>query len=177
MTRMKVRASFFVVADNIELEYVFRYLWDFQNDSDSDEGWVDHQRNTTCCQENENQVCNSPFVARFSACLWANCQHDVFAGEEWRKSLFNLHHCGRTTLINRQIFFQDRPVPELVAATGSGISGGFTLFQVLFHSLSLFSVVLIHGTCTSAIFRSLPKGNSISSVALVGYGHCLYVNL
>jgi cleavage and polyadenylation specificity factor subunit 1 len=41
-------------------------------------------------------------------------------------------------LTNRQISFQDRPVPELVAATGSGISGGFTLFQVLFHSLALF---------------------------------------
>jgi len=80
-------------------------------------------------------------------------------------------------LTNRLISFQDRPVPELVAATGSGISGGFTLFQVLFHSLSLFSVVLTHGTCTSAIFRSLQKGNSISSVALVGYGPYLYVNL
>jgi cleavage and polyadenylation specificity factor subunit 1 len=26
--------------------------------------------------------------------------------------------------------FQDRPVPELVVATGSGHMGGFTLFQV-----------------------------------------------
>ena len=82
-------------------------------------------------------------------------------------------------LTNHLISFEDRPVPELVAATGSGISGGFTLFQVLFHSLSLFNVVLIPGTCTtsSAIFRSSQKGNSISSVALVSYGHCLYVNL
>lgn len=29
---------------------------------------------------------------------------------------------------------QDRPVPELVAATGTGLLGGFTLFQVrLYH--------------------------------------------
>ena len=31
---------------------------------------------------------------------------------------------------------QDRPVPELVAATGSGFLGGFTLFQVIFSRCS-----------------------------------------
>ena len=43
-------------------------------------------------------------------------------------------------LTNRLISFQDRPVPELVAATGSGISGGFTLFQVL----SPLSFIILH---------------------------------
>ena len=28
---------------------------------------------------------------------------------------------------------QDRPVPELVAATGYGYTGGFTLLQVVMH--------------------------------------------
>ena len=81
------------------LKYVFRYLWNFQNHSD--EEWVNHQWNTTYCQENENQVCNSPFVTRFFAYLWANCQHDIFVGEQWCKFLFNLHHCGYSILTNR----------------------------------------------------------------------------
>lgn len=32
--------------------------------------------------------------------------------------------------ISRLTYLQDRPVAELVAATGSGGMGGFTLFQV-----------------------------------------------
>jgi len=55
--------------------------------------------------------------------------------------LFNLHHCGYAILTNRLNSSQDRPVAELAAATGSAISGGFTLFQVLFPSLSLFNII------------------------------------
>jgi len=74
----------------------------------------------------------------------ANCQHDIFVGEQWCTFLFNLHHCGYSILTNRPNSSQNRPVAELVAATVSGI-----LFQVLSLCLSIFHIVLIHGIYTS----------------------------
>ena len=112
---------------------ISRYLCNFQNHPSDTEWVVDpQQRDTNCCQENKNQVCNPSFIARFSACTWADCQRDIFAGEKWRKLWFNLHRYRYTTPTDPLISFQDHPVPELVAATGSGINGGFTPFQVHF---------------------------------------------
>jgi hypothetical protein len=55
--------------------------------------------------------------------------------------VYVLVQCGYAILTNRLISSQVHPVTEPVAATGSDISGGFTLFQVLFPSLSLFNII------------------------------------
>jgi len=103
----------------------------------------------------QKPVCNSPFVTRFSAFLWANCQRDIFVGEQWCRSLFNIHHCGYAILTNCLISSQVHPVTEPVAATGSEISGGSTssrYFSLLFRC-STSSLML--GTYTSTTFWSI----------------------
>jgi len=83
-------------------------------------------------------------------------------GKQWCKFLFNLHHCGYAILTNHLNSSQDRPVAELVAATGSGISGAFTVFQVLSLSLLIYHIVLIHEIYTSTTFwpMQLPIGGA-----------------
>jgi cleavage and polyadenylation specificity factor subunit 1 len=75
-------------------------------------------------------------------------------------------------------FSKDRPVPELVAATGSGLLGGFTLFQVALPYLTcrLFSLSIYIFTC-SVIFRCLPNARYMPSAEPADSGHCPSVNL
>jgi cleavage and polyadenylation specificity factor subunit 1 len=54
----------------------------------------------------------------------------------------------------------DRPVPELVAATGSGLLGGFTLFQ---RDLPVFSKRKVHAIGGARGFWSLPIRQSVKT--------------
>ena len=70
---------------------------------------------------------------RLASCVWANFRPDVFPREEWgkpRAALSLRHHAKMKCPVFALL--QDRYVPELVTATGSGSLGGFTLFQVPF---------------------------------------------
>ena len=67
---------------------------------------------------------------RLASCLWANHRLDICPSEKWGESRVTLslrHHVNKCLVF---ALLQDRFVPELVTATGSGLLGGFTLFQV-----------------------------------------------
>lgn len=67
---------------------------------------------------------------RLASCLRTNHRLDICPSEEWgepRVALSLRHHTNERPVL---ALLQDRFVPELVTATGSGLLGGFTLFQV-----------------------------------------------
>ncbi len=72
-----------------------------------------------------------PFIiVRLASCLWTNHRLDICPSEKWgepRIALSLRHHVNKCPVF---ALLQDRFVPELVTATGSGLLGGFTLFQV-----------------------------------------------
>jgi hypothetical protein len=83
------------------------------------------------CAIGEDADRDSSLTLRLASCLWTNHRLDICPSEEWgepRVALSLRHHANN----ERPVFalLQDRFVPELVAATGSGLLGGFTLFQV-----------------------------------------------
>jgi hypothetical protein len=67
---------------------------------------------------------------RLASCLWAHFRPDVCPCEEWGKRHTGLAWCHHADEYPVYTLLQDRFVPELVTATGSGSLGGFTLFQV-----------------------------------------------
>ena len=67
---------------------------------------------------------------RLASCLWTNHRLDICPSEERgepRVALSLRHHANECPVL---ALLQDRFVPELVTATGSGLLGGSTLFQV-----------------------------------------------
>jgi cleavage and polyadenylation specificity factor subunit 1 len=96
---------------------------------------------------------------RLASCLWTNHRLDICPSEKWgepRVALSLRHHVNECPVF---ALLQDRFVPELVTATGSGLLGGFTLFQVRSRTpnpVSSLSAHVISHPHPSACKRDLP---------------------
>jgi len=108
--------------------------------------WYIKSRPVTLCLScaiGENADRYPLITVRLASCLRTNHRLDICPSEKWGESHVTLslrHHVNGCPVF---ALLQDRFVPELVTATGSGLLGGFTLFQVRSrtpnHVSSLFS--------------------------------------
>lgn len=95
--------------------------------------WYIKSRPTALCLDcaiGEDADRDSFITVRLASCLRTNHRLDICPSEEWgepRVALSLRHRANERPVL---ALLQDRFVPELVTATGSGLLGGFTLFQV-----------------------------------------------